>query len=148
MQQDHFIGAGSFEHTASIICRWVLSALKAHVKVICQSVKANTPEDSCSLECICSEQMKEKIVCNKHSWKAKARRRLSVFCLIYLWPLLCYWCRRFARLSWLLLSVRKWRARELHLSWIIKGRSLWQVEEFQMDSSHFCLLPVQSFRVP
>lgn len=26
-----------FEHTACIICRWVLSALKAHVKVICQS---------------------------------------------------------------------------------------------------------------
>lgn len=99
---------------------------EVHVKVICQStagVKAIKPEHSCSQECICSEQMKEKIVCNKLLWKAKDQRRLcSVFCLISLWPLLCYECRGFARLSWLLLSWRKWRACELHLLWITQGR--------------------------
>lgn len=99
---------------------------EAHIKVICQSpagVKAIKPGHSCSQECICSEQMKETIVCNKHLWKAKDQCRLcSVFCLVSLWPLLFYGCRGFARLSWLLLSWRKWRARELHLLWITQGR--------------------------
>lgn len=44
------------------------------LKVICQSaagVKTITIERSCSQECICSKQMKEKIVCNKHLWEAE-----------------------------------------------------------------------------
>lgn len=79
MEQGHFVSAGSFEQTACIICRWVLSALKAHIEVICQSaagVKAITPEHSGSQECICSEQMKETIVCKKHLRKANAWHRL------------------------------------------------------------------------
>lgn len=45
-----------------------------NLKVICQSavgVKAITVERSCSQECICSKQMKEKIVHNKHLLEAE-----------------------------------------------------------------------------
>lgn len=125
---------------------------EAHVKVICQSivgVKAIKPEHSCSQECISSEQMKEKLF----AINFYERPKTSAGCVqCSAWSPSDHYC---------VMGVGGLQGcpdcschgeNKEHVSCISSGShkedSLWQVEEFQTDSLHFCLLPVQPFPVP
>lgn len=90
---DRSICIGSFSVSYALFAGGCSLNKQQKLKVICQSaagVKTIRIERSCSRECICSKQMKEKIVCNKHLWEAEDRLQLLAFSLIYPWPLQCY----------------------------------------------------------